>query len=169
MKGVEIRKAEQLENVSCLIIPGGESTTMAKLAHLHNLVFPLFSFSLFFFLLPQFSCFLSLSSFLLYATLFKWGSPFGVHVPVLSFWLTKPLVCQLPFPFFIFFLCSIIKILLCVSVTIYCIQCPLIQISNLSAIFVSGQKIGGQELIGGLDCTVHRNFFGSQVIILTQV
>ncbi|GMP88999.1 hypothetical protein CsSME_00040756 [Camellia sinensis var. sinensis] len=25
-----------------------------------------------------------------------------------------------------------------------------------------GQKTGGQELIGGLDCTVHRNFFGSQ-------
>lgn len=30
---------------------------------------------------------------------------------------------------------------------------------------LSGQKIGGQELIGGLDCTVHRNFFGSQVHI----
>lgn len=26
-----------------------------------------------------------------------------------------------------------------------------------------GQKLGGQELVGGLDCTVHRNFFGSQV------
>lgn len=26
-----------------------------------------------------------------------------------------------------------------------------------------GQKEGGQELVGGLDCTVHRNFFGSQV------
>ncbi|KAJ0793088.1 putative pyridoxal 5'-phosphate synthase subunit PdxT/SNO, class I glutamine amidotransferase [Helianthus annuus] len=37
VKGVEIRKAEQLENVSSLIIPGGESTTMAKLAELHNL------------------------------------------------------------------------------------------------------------------------------------
>lgn len=30
--------------------------------------------------------------------------------------------------------------------------------------FISGQKIGGQELIGGLDCTVHRNLFGSQVM-----
>lgn len=30
---------------------------------------------------------------------------------------------------------------------------------------LSGQKTGGQELIGGLDCTVHRNFFGSQVHI----
>lgn len=29
---------------------------------------------------------------------------------------------------------------------------------------VAGQKAGGQELVGGLDCTVHRNFFGSQVI-----
>ncbi|MCD7457414.1 hypothetical protein HAX54_035037 [Datura stramonium] len=27
----------------------------------------------------------------------------------------------------------------------------------------TGQKTGGQELIGGLDCTVHRNFFGSQI------
>ncbi|XP_058101830.1 probable pyridoxal 5'-phosphate synthase subunit PDX2 isoform X2 [Magnolia sinica] len=61
VKGVEVRKAEQLENVNGLIIPGGESTTMAKLAHYHNL------------------------------------------------------------------------------------------------------KLGGQELVGGLDCTVHRNFFGSQL------
>lgn len=38
MKGVEIRKPEQLLNVASLIIPGGESTTMAKLAELHNLV-----------------------------------------------------------------------------------------------------------------------------------
>lgn len=29
--------------------------------------------------------------------------------------------------------------------------------------WVSGQKTGGQELVGGLDCTVHRNYFGSQV------
>lgn len=31
---------------------------------------------------------------------------------------------------------------------------------------ISGQKEGGQELVGGLDCTVHRNFFGSQVRLL---
>ncbi|GKV53359.1 hypothetical protein SLEP1_g59892, partial [Rubroshorea leprosula] len=37
VKGVEIRKPEQLQSVSSLIIPGGESTTMAKLAELHNL------------------------------------------------------------------------------------------------------------------------------------
>lgn len=30
---------------------------------------------------------------------------------------------------------------------------------------IAGQKTGGQELIGGLDCTVHRNFFGSQVLL----
>lgn len=29
---------------------------------------------------------------------------------------------------------------------------------------ISGQKTGGQQLVGGLDCTVHRNFFGSQVM-----
>ena len=29
---VEVRTAEQLAGVDCLVIPGGESTTMAKLA-----------------------------------------------------------------------------------------------------------------------------------------
>nr|GMD71231.1 probable pyridoxal 5'-phosphate synthase subunit PDX2 [Ipomoea batatas] len=38
VKGIEIRKAEQLQSVSSLIIPGGESTTMAKLAEFHNLI-----------------------------------------------------------------------------------------------------------------------------------
>lgn len=38
VKGVEVRKPEHLEHVSALIIPGGESTTMAKLAEYHNLV-----------------------------------------------------------------------------------------------------------------------------------
>ena len=38
VKGVEIKKPEQLDNVSSLIIPGGESTTMAKLAEFHKLV-----------------------------------------------------------------------------------------------------------------------------------
>ncbi|XP_077225362.1 pyridoxine biosynthesis 2 isoform X1 [Tasmannia lanceolata] len=37
VKGVEIRKPEQLQHVIALIIPGGESTTMAKLAECHNL------------------------------------------------------------------------------------------------------------------------------------
>lgn len=41
VKGVEVRKPEQLQTISSLIIPGGESTTMAKLAEFHNLVFPL--------------------------------------------------------------------------------------------------------------------------------
>lgn len=38
VKGIEIRKPEQLQSVNSLIIPGGESTTMAKLAEYHNLV-----------------------------------------------------------------------------------------------------------------------------------
>ncbi|KAM5574340.1 hypothetical protein ABKV19_013690 [Rosa sericea] len=29
----------------------------------------------------------------------------------------------------------------------------------------TGQKIGGQELVGGLDCMVHRTFFGSQELV----
>lgn len=38
VKGVEIRKPEQLLTINSLIIPGGESTTMAKLAQYFNLV-----------------------------------------------------------------------------------------------------------------------------------
>ncbi|KAJ4969871.1 hypothetical protein NE237_002970 [Protea cynaroides] len=92
VKGVEIRKPEQLQNITALIIPGGESTTMAKLAEFHNL-FPV------------------LRDFV------KMGKPV---------WGT----------------CA-----------------GLIFLAN-NAI---GQKAGGQELVGGLDCTVNRNFFGSQL------
>lgn len=92
VKGVEIRKPEQLAGVDALIIPGGESTTMAKLANYHNL-FP---------------------ALREYVNAGKpvWGTCAG-----------------------------------------------LIFLSNKAI----GQKSGGQEFIGGLDCTVHRNFFGSQV------
>ncbi|XP_004295019.1 PREDICTED: probable pyridoxal 5'-phosphate synthase subunit PDX2 isoform X1 [Fragaria vesca subsp. vesca] len=92
VKGVEIKKPEQLENLASLIIPGGESTTMAKLAEYHNL-FP------------------ALREFV------KMGKPV---------WGT----------------CA-----------------GLIFLANRA----TGQKIGGQELVGGLDCMVHRNFFGSQI------
>ncbi|KAM0843395.1 hypothetical protein ACQ4PT_057722 [Festuca glaucescens] len=92
VKGVEVRKPEQLQSLDSLIIPGGESTTMAKLANYHNL-FP------------------ALREFV------------GAGKPV---WGT----------------CA-----------------GLIFLANKAI----GQKSGGQELIGGLDCTVHRNFFGSQV------
>ncbi|KAF3328300.1 hypothetical protein FCM35_KLT06906 [Carex littledalei] len=92
VKGVEIKKPEQLRGVDSLIIPGGESTTMAKLAELHNL-FP------------------ALREFV------------GSGNPV---WGT----------------CA-----------------GLIFLANKAV----GQKTGGQELVGGLDCTVHRNFFGSQL------
>lgn len=37
------------------------------------------------------------------------------------------------------------------------------EITHILWLLFSGQKTGGQKLIGGLDCTVHRNFFGSQV------
>lgn len=37
---------------------------------------------------------------------------------------------------------------------------------NETDAWLAGQKTGGQELIGGLDCTVHRNFFGSQVVYI---
>ncbi|KAG6570776.1 putative pyridoxal 5'-phosphate synthase subunit PDX2, partial [Cucurbita argyrosperma subsp. sororia] len=92
VKGVEIRKPEQLLNVASLIIPGGESTTMAKLADLHNL-FP------------------ALREFV------RMGKPVWGTCAGLIFLANK----------------------------------------------ATGQKTGGQELVGGLDCTVHRNFFGSQL------
>ncbi len=38
---VEVRTPEQLETVDCLAIPGGESTTIAKLARRHDLVEPI--------------------------------------------------------------------------------------------------------------------------------
>ncbi|KAH0460826.1 hypothetical protein IEQ34_008401 [Dendrobium chrysotoxum] len=90
--GVEVRKPSQLEAIEALIIPGGESTTMAKLAHYHNLF-------------PALRDFVSLGKPV-------WGTCAG-----------------------------------------------LIFLANKA----TGQKLGGQELIGGLDCTVHRNFFGSQI------
>ncbi|CAA0811984.1 Probable pyridoxal 5-phosphate synthase subunit PDX2 [Striga hermonthica] len=92
VKGVEVRKPEQLQGVKALIIPGGESTTMAKLAEYHNL-FP------------------ALRDFV------KMGKPVWGTCAGLIFLADKAV----------------------------------------------GQKTGGQELIGGLNCTVHRNFFGSQI------
>ncbi|XP_065869055.1 probable pyridoxal 5'-phosphate synthase subunit PDX2 [Euphorbia lathyris] len=92
VKGVEIRKPDQLDDVTSLIIPGGESTTMAKLAEFHNL-FP------------------ALREFV------KSGKPVWGTCAGLIFLADK----------------------------------------------AYGQKIGGQELVGGLDCTVHRNYFGSQI------
>ncbi|XP_051137882.1 probable pyridoxal 5'-phosphate synthase subunit PDX2 [Andrographis paniculata] len=92
VKGVEIKKPEQLQNVNALIIPGGESTTMAKLAEYHNL-FP------------------ALREFV------KMGKPVWGTCAGLIFLADRAI----------------------------------------------GQKSGGQELVGGLNCTVHRNFFGSQI------
>ncbi|XP_022753699.1 LOW QUALITY PROTEIN: probable pyridoxal 5'-phosphate synthase subunit PDX2 [Durio zibethinus] len=92
VKGVEIRKPEQLQNISSLIIPGGESTTMAKLAEFHNLF-------------PALREFVQMGKPV-------WGTCAG-----------------------------------------------LIFLANKAV----GQKEGGQELVGGLDCTVHRNYFGSQI------
>lgn len=33
----------------------------------------------------------------------------------------------------------------------------------LTVLMPAGTKAGGQALLGGLDCTVHRNFFGAQI------
>jgi pyridoxal 5'-phosphate synthase pdxT subunit len=41
VESIEVRSPEQLSDVEALIIPGGESTTMAKLARSHELVEPI--------------------------------------------------------------------------------------------------------------------------------
>lgn len=92
VKGVLVKKPEQLEGLVGLIIPGGESTTMARLAEYHNLIPALQDFC-------------------------KKGKPVWGTCAGLIFLANKAI----------------------------------------------GQKSGGQELIGGLDCTVHRNFFGGQL------
>lgn len=37
----EVRTVEDLDEVACLVIPGGESTTISKLAHIYGLVGPI--------------------------------------------------------------------------------------------------------------------------------
>eukprot|EP00249_Psilotum_nudum_P006846 c20104_g1_i2 orf=82-681(+) len=88
---IEVRKPEHLDGISGLIIPGGESTTMAKLAEQYKLI-------------PALKEFVASGKP-------TWGTCAG-----------------------------------------------LIFLANKAI----GQKKGGQELLGGLDCIVHRNFFGSQ-------
>ncbi|CAM6085384.1 unnamed protein product [Calypogeia fissa] len=92
VEAIEVRKPEQLVGLSGLIIPGGESTTMAKLAEEYKLIPALKEFS-------------------------TSGKPLWGTCAGLIFLADKAV----------------------------------------------GQKTGGQALLGGLDITVHRNFFGSQL------
>ncbi|KAL2609046.1 hypothetical protein R1flu_027619 [Riccia fluitans] len=92
VEAVEVRKPEQLIGLAGLIIPGGESTTMAKLAEEYSLIPALKEFA-------------------------SGGKPIWGTCAGLIFLADKAV----------------------------------------------GQKSGGQALLGGLDCTVHRNFFGSQL------
>ena len=92
-EAVEVRKAEQLAGCSGLIIPGGESTTMANIARRWNLFEPLRDFQA------------------------RGGAVWGTCAGLI-------------------FLADRIG---------------------------HGAKQGGQELLGGLDVTVDRNFFGSQI------
>ncbi|WVZ78019.1 hypothetical protein U9M48_025799 [Paspalum notatum var. saurae] len=105
VRGVEVRKPEQLLGVDSLIIPGGESTTMAKLANYHNLI----------------------------------ASPDGDHYMFPEFPALREFVSG--------------------GKPVWGTCAGLIFLANKAI----GQKTGGQELVGGLDCTVHRNFFGSQL------
>ncbi|CAI7835764.1 unnamed protein product [Closterium sp. NIES-53] len=92
IEAVEVRTDAELRSVQALIIPGGESTTMANLAQRCGLLGALQEFA-------------------------ASGRPVWGTCAGLIFLANKAL----------------------------------------------GQKSGGQALLGGLDCTVHRNFFGSQI------
>ena len=92
-EAVEVRKAEQLAGCSGLIIPGGESTTMANVARRWGLFEPLRAFQA------------------------NGGAVWGTCAGLI-------------------FLAERIN---------------------------RGEKQGGQELLGGLDVNVDRNFFGSQI------
>lgn len=92
VNAVEVRKAEQLEGVDGLIIPGGESTSMGLIAERWGLVAPLRNW--------------------VHSGKPTWGTCAGM-------------------------------IMLAERAT--------------------GQKEGGQPLIGGLDVTVNRNYFGRQL------
>lgn len=92
VQGVEIRRKEELEGCVGLIIPGGESTTMALVAEQWGLI-------------PEMQAFAGAGKPI-------WGTCAG-----------------------------------------------LIFLANRA----SGQKKGGQALLGGLDCYVQRNFFGAQI------
>ena len=65
------------------------------------------------------------------------GDPSGAPAPDLFSWRTVLLVCM------------------------WCGVC--LQLRALTSPWRAGQKEGGQALIGGLDVTVSRNFFGSQI------
>ncbi|URE21376.1 pyridoxal biosynthesis protein [Musa troglodytarum] len=129
VKGVEIRKAEQLQAVDALIIPGGESTTMAKLAHCHNLVRPLLS--------VDYHLFCIMVAIVLEIGL---GESDGFE-----------LSDGLGFP--------ALREFVSTGKPVWGTCAGLIFLANKAI----GQKSGGQELIGGLDCIVNRNFFGSQL------
>ncbi|CAI5460229.1 unnamed protein product [Closterium sp. Yama58-4] len=92
IEAMEVRTDAELRSVQALIIPGGESTTMANLAQRCGLLGALQEFA-------------------------ASGRPMWGTCAGLIFLANKAL----------------------------------------------GQKSGGQALLGGLDCTVHRNFFGSQI------
>ncbi|BDA47544.1 Pyridoxal 5'-phosphate synthase subunit PdxT [Coccomyxa sp. Obi] len=92
VSSVEVRNKEQLANLDGLIIPGGESTTMANIAQRWGLIPELKNFA-------------------------EQGRPMWGTCAGLIFLADR----------------------------------------------ATGQKEGGQALLGGLDCKVHRNFFGAQI------
>nr|CAD1839567.1 unnamed protein product [Ananas comosus var. bracteatus] len=153
-KGVEIRKGTQLQGVDALIIPGGESTTMAKLAEHHNLVrnyVSPFFFPSFLYLINS-----SLRKIGAKGVEIRKGTQLqGVDALIIpggeSTTMAKLAEHHNLFP--------ALREFVGAGKPVWGTCAGLIFLANKAI----GQKSGGQELIGGLDCTVHRNFFGSQL------
>lgn len=115
VQAFEVRTKEELQSADGLIIPGGESTTMALVAERWGLIPELRQFS------AQHRP--------------VWGTCAG------AIFLAEKATGSL---------------------------CSLTALTNARGWYKdvclsSGTKAGGQALLGGLDCTVHRNFFGAQI------
>lgn len=131
---VEVRSREQLAGVEGLVIPGGESTTMALVAERWGLI-------------PELQAFAAAGKpiwgtcagmiFLANRAEGAWrgcGAAGGARMAAArrGGW---PCHCRVPAPTHV----------------------------PLAAPWLAGMKKGGQALLGGLDVTVSRNFFGAQV------
>ena len=132
VQAFEIRTKQELQSADGLIIPGGESTTMALVAERWGLIPELREFA------AQHRPVWGTCA----GAIFLAEKATGMHSGPFSSHLTLWLLCKAARPK----LCSLA-------------QPVILQPARL----LSGTKAGGQALLGGLDCTVHRNFFGAQI------
>ncbi len=134
---IEVRTKEELESVSGLIIPGGESTTMAHVAERWGLI-------------PELRKFAAAGRPI-------WGTCAGMiflaeraEGACVRAWVT---------------MCSRhIASTIHQGVAWLSVSLPRSMFRPALLALVAGMKKGGQALLGGLDILVSRNFFGAQVL-----